>query len=228
MQLDLPFLRTPVHEPPIDFVRVPRARKYILRVRPDGTLRVTIPRGGSRAEAVRFVERHLHWVVAERLRVAEQHAPRRWAPGTAILYEGVPVPLAVSGTTIVYADRRILLRELPDDLRPAVEADLRAVARERLVPRLMELAARHGIAVARVSIRNQRSRWGSCSREGRIALNFRLVQMPADVRDYVLVHELMHVRQQNHGPRFWRLVAAAFPAYRDAERWLRQQGRRLF
>ena len=79
-----------------------------------------------------------------------------------------------------------------------------------------------------VTIRNQRSRWGSCARNGNITLNFRLVQMPAHVRDYVLLHELMHIRQQNHSRRFWRLVEAVCPGFRDAERWLRTTGRTLF
>ena len=86
----------------------------------------------------------------------------------------------------------------------------------------------HGLRVGVVSIRNQRSRWGSCARNGNIALNFRLVQMPAPVSDYVLLHELMHIRQQNHSRRFWRLVEAVCPGFRDAERWLRTTGRTLF
>ena len=91
-----------------------------------------------------------------------------------------------------------------------------------------ELAAKHGLAHGPISIRNQRSRWGSCARTGNIALNYRLVQMPPAVRDYVLVHELMHLRQQNHSRRFWKLVATACPQYRDAERWLRVEGQALF
>ena len=114
------------------------------------------------------------------------------------------------------------------DLRPYIEADLRALAREELPPRLRALAALHGLTVAGVSIRNQKSRWGSCSPSGRIALNFRLVQMPREVSDYVLLHELMHLQQQNHSRRFWRLVEAACPGFRAAERWLKTEGRGLF
>jgi predicted metal-dependent hydrolase len=234
VQIDLPFLRIPdpPPDPPIDFVRVRRARKYILRVRPDGRVRVTIPRGGSRAEAARFVERHLHWLLEERARVASQHGPRAWTPGTLVHLRGAAVPLQVAreGDRLVatYAERRVPIDEAPHDLRPLVEADLRALAKETLVPRLRDLAARHGLDVARVTIRNQRSRWGSCSRSGAIALNFRLIQMPPEVCDYVLVHELMHLKQQNHGPRFWRLVEAACPGYRAAERWLKTAGRALF
>ena len=80
----------------------------------------------------------------------------------------------------------------------------------------------------RISIRNQRSRWGSCSHSGAIALNFRLVQAPDTIRDYVLIHELMHLKQQNHSRRFWRLVESAYPDFRAAERWLRTAGRSLF
>ena len=92
------------------------------------------------------------------------------------------------------------------------------------MPRLNDLAAQHSLRVGSVSIRNQRSRWGSCARNGNIALNFRLVQMPPQVRDYVLVHELMHLKQQNHSRRFWRLVEAACPEFREAERWLKTAG----
>jgi predicted metal-dependent hydrolase len=115
-----------------------------------------------------------------------------------------------------------------DDVRAHVEQDLRQLAKQRLVARLHELADRFGLRVSRSTIRNQRSRWGSCSRSGAIALNFRLVQMPPDVCDYVLIHELMHLKQQNHGRRFWTLVEQACPTFRDAERWLRREGRGLF
>ena len=86
----------------------------------------------------------------------------------------------------------------------------------------------HSLTVRRVVIRNQRSRWGSCSRTGAIALNFRLVQMPPWVSDYVLLHELMHLRQQNHSRRYWRLVEQVCPDFRAAEKWLRVDGKALF
>jgi predicted metal-dependent hydrolase len=135
---------------------------------------------------------------------------------------------ARDGAAIVrYGDRRISI-EAGAELRPAIEADLRELARSELIRRLHELAAAHDLVPGAVSIRDQRSRWGSCARNGNIALNFRLVQMPAAVRDYVLLHELMHIRQQNHSRRFWRLVEAVCPAFRDAERWLRTTGKTLF
>ena len=101
---------------------------------------------------------------------------------------------------------------------------LRQRARRELPARLLELAGRYGLAVTRVSVRDQRSRWGSCGRDGHICLNWRLVLMPPSVRDYVLVHELMHLRRMDHSPAYWRLVAEACPDYRAARDWLRRHG----
>jgi predicted metal-dependent hydrolase len=101
---------------------------------------------------------------------------------------------------------------------------LREQARLELPSRLLELAAQHGLAVSRVSIRNQRARWGSCGRDGHICLNWRLVLMPPAVREYVLIHELMHLRRMDHSPAYWRLVAEVCPGYRAARDWLRRNG----
>jgi predicted metal-dependent hydrolase len=230
VQPRLPFEISP--PPGIEFVRVRRARRYILRVRPDGTLRVTVPRGGSRAEAAAFAERHRRWIERERDRVQVQHAPAAWAHGTAILLRGIEHRLSVTVTAegrsrVAYGARTLDVGG-SIDVRAAIEADLRSLAKAALIPRLHELAVAHRVPVARVLIRNQRSRWGSCSRSGVIALNFRLVQMPPDVCDYVLLHELMHRRQPNHSRRFWRLVEEACPAFRESEAWLKTHGRALF
>lgn len=245
MQLGLPFasplvapsgpeFRAPSPEPDraVEFVRMRRARRYIIRVRPDGSLRVTIPRGGSQRLALVFLEEQRKWAERERLRVLAQHAPARWLEGDTILLRGRLARLrVVREGHVAWLDidgERIRLREQTVDLRPAAEACLTGIARRELVPRLHELAQRHALTVSRVTIRNQRSRWGSCARSGAVALNFRLVQTPDTVRDYVLIHELMHLEQQNHSRRFWRLVEAACPAFHDAERWLRTEGRSLF
>ena len=209
-----------------------RAKRYIIRVRPDGSLRVTIPRGGSHRHAQVFLEEQRNWAERERLRVLAQHAPARWSEGDTILLRGCPTRLGVARERSVawleLDGERLRLRDVTVDLRPAAEECLTRIARRELVPRLHELALLHGLSVGCVSIRNQRSRWGSCARSGAVALNFRLVQTPDAVRDYVLIHELMHLKQQNHSRRFWRLVEAACPEFHDAERWLRTEGRALF
>jgi predicted metal-dependent hydrolase len=168
-------------------VRHRRARRYILRVLDDGTLRVTLPRWGSKREAQAFVEKSAPWIAKQRQRASARPA-----------------------------------------IGHANEAELRRRASKELPPALLALAAVHGISVSRVSVRNQRSRWGACSARGSITLNWRLILVPGFVRDYVMVHELMHRRELNHSARFWRHVAAACPRHEEARRWLLTEGQRLF
>jgi predicted metal-dependent hydrolase len=172
--------------PVLVFVRHPRARRYLIRVTDAGTVRVTVPRWGSKREAAAFAEREHAWIEKQLRERAER----------------------------------------PNDEPHSSPRALLARARKELPPRLLELAARHGLIVTRVSIRNQRWRWGSCSRSGHICLNWRLVTMPEEVRDYVLIHELMHLKRMDHSPKFWKLVAAACPAYKEARAWLRSQSAR--
>jgi len=175
MQPQLPF------EPELHFVRHSRARRYVISVRDDGTVRVTVPRWGSTREARKFAEREWRWIEKQRERIDP------------------PPPQ-------------------PD---PAVLRAMHERAKCELTARLLELARHHGLTVSRVSIRNQRWRWGSCSRNGHICLNWRLVTMPDSVRDYVLIHELMHLKRMDHSAKFWRLVADACPDFRTARKYLR-------
>ena len=98
----------------------------------------------------------------------------------------------------------------------------RAAARQLLNKRLAELAHRHGLSYNRLTVRNQKSRWGSCSSSGNINLNCRLVNLPDELRDYVILHELAHTRVHGHGPAFWAELARLAPEARTLDRRLRQ------
>ncbi len=129
---------------------------------------------------------------------------------------------------VQFADRIVPFKEgTSADLRPMVERHLRKLASEELVRRTSELAAAHGLAIGRVTVRNQRTRWGSCSGGRNLTLNWRLIHTPAFVRDYLILHELMHLREMNHSPRFWRCVEQVCPTYREAEIWLKKHNRLL-
>ncbi|HYE89273.1 MAG TPA: SprT family zinc-dependent metalloprotease [Vicinamibacterales bacterium] len=179
------------------FVRHRWARRYILRVLDDGTLRVTLPKWGSKREAIAFVESSAPWIA--RQRVKQQEALRsRVDEGAA------------------------------GDGGPSHEGQWRKRAAAELPPQVLALAAHLGITVSRISIRNQRTRWGACSARGSITLNWRLILVPDFVREYVMIHELMHRREMNHSKRFWKHVAAACPRYREARHWLLRNGPRVF
>lgn len=212
-------------------VRHPRARRYVLRLQADGTPRVTIPRWGSKREALAFLHAQQDWVARERARQVERaraRPSRDWVDGAAVLLDGRPVTLRRGDRRrhgVQEADGELRVTPRPADganLHPVASAWMLARAKRVLPPRLLELASRFDLDVTHVSIRNQRARWGSCATGGRISLNWRLVQTPEVVRDYVLIHELMHLRQPNHSRRFWALVARACPGYEASRRWLRE------
>jgi hypothetical protein len=212
---------------PLLMVRNPRARRYLLRLRPDGTARVTIPRGGSTAVARQFVERHAAWLERELQRLQTQpRKPVVWKIGTEIFLRGDAVRIEAGLNreveTVRFGSESVRVSDPAADLRLAIEGHLRQLATRELSPRVLELAARHGLTVRRVTVRSQKSRWGSCSRRGTISLNWRLIQTPAFVSDYICLHELMHLRQMNHSPRFWREMERVCPDYRMAERWLKE------
>jgi predicted metal-dependent hydrolase len=239
-------------EPPaapagIVFERSARARRYRLTLRRDGTAVAIIPARGSVREAERFVAQHQDWL--ERARVRQRRRPRAaevWTPGTHVLWRGVMTEIRVAAHStdsllrqgcgghagqaagekpvVCLAADVFRVMRLDCDLRPALEAQFARRARIELPARTWELSAIAGVEVRHVTVRNQRSRWGSCSSTGTISLNWRLVQTPDFVRDYIIHHELMHLREMNHSARFWARVAEVCPGWRDAEHWIKRNG----
>jgi predicted metal-dependent hydrolase len=207
----------------------PRARHYLLRVEDDGNVRLTIPRRGSREEALRFAREKLDWIERERYRVALKSVARGWVMESAVLLGGVVVPVEVitrEGSSVA----RFAGREVSVEPRSgaavvrAISSRLRREAADQLPRRLHELAQQHGYEVAAVTVRDQRGRWGSCSQSGRISLNWRLSQMPPAVCEYIMLHELAHLRYPDHSARFWREVQKICPWQREARRWLAEHG----
>ena len=214
----------------VRYVRHVRARRYRLLFRRDGTARCTVPRRGTLREARRFVLSNQTWLT-ERIRRHQADPPRNQPlrPGDRVWVQGVEASLIVDtesgtgrlGEVVVPLD----LKE--NDLRPAVERALRRFAATHLPDRTRALAVKHGLEarLSRISVRNQRTRWGSCSARGQISLNWRLIQVPPSVCDYVIQHEIAHLVHLNHSTRFWELVRTLCPDYPTAEAWLKRSGR---
>ncbi len=220
-----------VHKAPPDIVyqRSQRADRYRLTLRRDGVAVATIPAQGNEREARAFVEQHRDWL--ERARARQRLRPRAatiWTLGTHVLWRGelTEIRPAIEGERphVCLAADVFRVPQLTGDLRPTLEAHFLRTARIELPGRTWELAAETGVAVKEVSVRNQRSRWGSCSASGVISLNWRLVQTPYPVRDYIIYHELMHLKEMNHSDRFWARVGEVCPDWRAAEAWIRKNG----
>ena len=211
------------------FERSHRARNYRLTLRRDGVAVATIPARGTEREAWRFVEQHRDWL--ERARARQRLRPRAaevWVIGTHLLWRGEMTELRVAAggdrPQVCLAADVFRVPQLDGDLRPTLEAHFARRAKVELPARTWELAAVTGVEVKFVTVRNQRSRWGSCSANGTISLNWRLVQTPDAVRDYIIYHELMHLREMNHSDRFWARVEEVCPTWREAERWIKRNG----
>lgn len=223
------------HAPPaqphgdIVFKRSERARSYRLTLGRDGVATAVIPSRGSVREAQRFVELNREWL--ERARARQENRPRAaqvWTVGTILLWRGAfePIRPASQGERPAVSLGADVFRvpRLEGDLRPVLESRFVRVAKIELPARTWELAGRTGMPVTRVSVRDQRSRWGSCTAAGTVSLNWRLILTPESVRDYIILHELMHLKEMNHSPRFWACVEEVCPSWRDQEEWIRRNG----
>lgn len=219
-------------KPDLVFERSARAERYRLTLRKDGVAVATIPARGTEREARAFVEQHRDWL--ERARARQRLKPRAatvWTLGAHVLWRGelAEIRRAAEGERpcVCIAADVFRVPRLDGDLRPTLEAHFLRRAKIELPARTWELAAETGMGVKEVMVRNQRTRWGSCTTGGVISLNWRLVQAPDLVRDYVIYHELMHLKEMNHSDRFWRRVEEVCPPWREAEAWLKRNGSML-
>jgi predicted metal-dependent hydrolase len=207
--------------------RSDRARRVRVTVDATRGVEVVLPRRAPEREAAAAIRELRPWI--ER-RVAELAGARAVvaARGDAVPYLGRTLTLVSEpGRTRVTLRGEALLVPAGEGLRPALERWYRRTARGEIEPRLDRACALAGTSYSRLSIRGQRTRWASCSRSGAMSFNWRLLLAPEPVLDYVVWHEVCHLEVMDHSPRFWRLLAARSPGYREQLRWLRAHGATL-
>lgn len=207
-----------------------RARRLRLTVSGE-QVSVTLPKGVPRCEAEKMVQLHSAWVLKQLARSTTPRKPQNSLPANVILLRGE----AKRVDLIEEAERKSRLRieETPDRLilrvpegegkkgRRLAVPWLKALARDEITIVALRWANRMGARFSSISIRDQKTRWGSCSSRGTLSFNWRLVMVPPAVLDYVVIHELAHLKQPNHSTAFWQVVAQYFPEYKKARSWLR-------
>ncbi len=216
---------------PYTIRRSARARRVRVNVRPLAHARavgveVVLPTRASDRAAAAAVQELRPWI-ERRVREAHQTLALVAERGATVPYLGQPLQLvAQPGRTRVHRrGERLLVPE--GDPRPALERFYRRQARMEIIARLDRATARAGTSYAGLSIRAQRSRWASCSAQGRMSFNWRLLMAPESVLDYVVWHEVCHLEVPNHSPRFWALVERHWPRYHEDREWLRRHGATL-
>jgi predicted metal-dependent hydrolase len=230
----------------IDRIIRSKRKTLTLIVERDATLTVRAPRQLPDEEILRFVARRASWIDRKRQEVLTRQASvprRRFLPGEEFLFLGVAYPLLYSERTdgarggLIFDGHHFVLS--PGE-RPTAREHFTTFYRERarlmVHNRLAHLSRAMGLEYERVRISNARRRWGSCSvagrpggatrirssrPRGRINISWRIVMAPPHVLDYVLVHELAHLKEMNHSKSFWRTVESVIPDYRERRGWLR-------
>lgn len=212
-----------------------RARRLRITVSASGVT-VTLPKGVPLREAERFLRHQEAWVLAQLEKVSKQNKPAVLPPDVILLHgevlrlSRIEEPDRKARARVEVSRGRVLVR-LPQgstlSTRKAAEAWLRQEARDEIERVVIEEARRMGARPKAVSIRDQRTRWGSCSSRGGLSFNWRLVMAPPEVLRYVVIHELGHLFEPNHSRDFWALVARYYPDYKKARLWLRKNAAAL-
>lgn len=209
-----------------------RSRSLRLRVEQDGTVVVTSPPRVPSLVVQQFVASHQAWIAAQRQRFVS--AKELTITGETVQLFGVtytkkvaysnskPVGIAVKGSELLinpadphWPESKILT---------SIERFLKNTAEQYIIPRTKQLAEKMVVTVKSITMRQQKTRWGSCSSDGSIQFNWRLVHYAPEIIDYVIVHELAHRVHMNHSSAFWKLVGQYDPEYTKHRGWLRRHG----
>ncbi|MGC9059927.1 MAG: M48 family metallopeptidase [Thermoplasmata archaeon] len=211
----------------IDQVRYTRRKNIMLKIDRDGRLIVLAPLHTGKREIQEAVNRHRKWIEKTRERVlARKSAENRvYEEGTKLYYGGMEYPLiVVEGVDEpLKFENGFLLRK---DMLPCAKEVLRewylCEAKMKLPVIAKQIAKMHGLKFKKVRVTRAERRWGSCSDENNISLSYRLIMLPQSAMEYVIIHELAHLKEKNHSKKFWALVEKMMPDYKIHRKWIRE------
>ena len=210
------------------FRRNARARRMVLRVSSKGDgLVMTLPKRVGLTEALRFVETSSAWIEKS---LKRQPQAKALHDGAEIQLRGLPHQVKFSGGRRGLVSIENGLITIPGDPAHAerrLRDALKKLALVELTAATRRYATRMDVTFSRITLRDQKSRWGSCAASGALSYSWRLILTPPEVLDYVAAHEVAHRREMNHSPKFWRLVLSHCPHSKTATQWLKKHGREV-
>ncbi len=214
--------------PPVDITlrRSARSRRFSLRVsRLDGRVTLSVPPRAREADAMAFARDQESWI---RATLAGMPLAGGVGIGSVIPIEGrVVTVMAAAGRGVRRVDDSLLVAGDPTQAGVRVAAYLKALARDRLIAASDHYAGILGRPFTRVTLRDTRSRWGSCAHDGALMYSWRLIMAPPSVLNYVAAHEVAHLAEMNHSAAFWAVVTKLYPDWRAERAWLQAQGQAL-
>jgi len=217
----------------IDQIIRTKRKSIALIVEPDGRLVVRAPMRISDADIKRLVKQKERWIREKQKQVKDkstQSKPKVYMNGEEFLYLGKSYQLKIVADlnpTLVLSRKFYLSRRALSKAEIAFTEWYREQARAVITERVKLYATRHGFKYRKIRITSARTRWGSCSSMGNLNFTWRLVMAPPEVIDYVVVHELAHLRVNNHSKEFWKQVEGIMPDYKQRLKWLKENGRKL-
>ena len=218
----------------VTVVRSSRRRTVVLQIR-DGQAVIRMPAHMPLAQAEQFVQQKKTWI-KHHLAASPPPVSQQFRSGETLLFHGRPVTLTIHSAqsrnaVSLQADQlQLLCRDAAPQsaqLKQQLSRWLRQQAQAYLSERTQQLVSHTGLQPTQLTIRSYTARWGSCKTNGSIQLNWKLIMAPPSVSDYVIIHELCHLRHHNHSPAFWQLVAQFDPNFKQHRDWLKRHGQQL-
>lgn len=206
-----------------------QAKRLTLRLHPDGNeVILTVPLRYSKKQAIGFIEKAKPWLEKQLGRICQKHS---YVEGMVLPIFGKHYELRHKPSRAFrswWGEDHLLIHAPVEKFGIFVQKSLHQVAAQFLTMRTTLYATQLGKSVNRITLRDTRSRWGSCSPNGNISYSWRLVFTPEQVADYLCAHEVAHLIEMNHSPQFWKIVEDFCPDYKNLRHWLRQNGKSLF
>jgi len=216
-----------------------RSRSLKLKIEKDGQVVVVTPPRISAAQVTAFITSHLSWIEQTRAQLLQRQVFSQTSDSVSLFGQAYPrkvsfEPTEASGVKLQNGELVIALipdlkhpQGSPTVIQTQIDRFVQRTAEKYIIPRTHQLAKVMNIEFKNITLRHQKSRWGSCSSQGNLNFNWRLVHYPTEVIDYVIIHELAHRRQMNHSAAFWNIVKQYDPAFSQHRGWLKRHGSSL-
>ena len=208
-----------------------KRKSIALVIKPDGRLIIRAPKRVSKREINALIEKHADWIVkkqAEVLEAQKKLAPHQFVEGETFYFLGKTYQLRFTGAkknlVRIWGENLQVAKSVAWNAEAVIENWYKKEARQIFNERAGFYAKKYNFSYEKLKLSSAKRRWGSCSTHGNINLTWRLVMMPPEIIDYVVVHELSHLREHNHSKAFWAQVEAILPDYKERRKWLKKNG----
>jgi len=222
-----PFFRLVDQDVPLVITRSARARRMRLKIRYPKRVEIVLPKGVSLRRALEFADSEKDWIAGQLHRLPD---PVGFTPGNKIPYQGKDHLIMETGRLrgqVEVRDDCLYVPGATEHTPRRLRDWLKQQAKTEILACINQRAPLMDVLPGRVTLRDQKTRWGSCSSKGNLNFSWRLILTPPAVLDYVVVHELAHLEHMHHGPEFWAKVAAHLPDFHQHKNWLKENGGKL-